>query len=235
MEPDVCPDPLIRKAVDFGACWCPCGDSLVFFHCLWPNVDSCGIYVMDTARIFRRFVLKDLYVQDPRWSPKGDWIVFFRSGQIYKIKTNGDSLALLTFSGENFFPNWSPDGKKIIYDRTDSVSGIWMMDSDGGNKRWVVGGRKPSFSPDGSKILFVSLGEQLVLADTTGSNVVKLTSLTGIGTHYPSFSPQGDKIVFSQQLNLETINVWVMNSDGSDVKQLTFQGGDWPCWTSDGS
>ncbi len=234
LEPEVCPDPFIVKAVDYQACWCPCGDSIVLVRST-PNRDSTGIYIIDTAGTYNRFVLWGPLILQTRWSPKGDWILFERSAQIYKVKTNGDSLTRLTFSGENFYPNWSPDGSKIVYDRTDSLFGIWVMNADGSNKKWIIRGRNPGFSPDGSKILYVGLGLQLFVCDTTGANAVQLGSLSGIGAYNPSFSPQGNKIVFSQQLNRETVNIWVMNSDGSNVNQLTFQGGDWPCWTSDGS
>jgi len=179
-----------------------------------------------------RYLSEAGVAQYPDWSPDGYWIVFEKSGQIFKIKANGDSLTQLTFGGENFFPEWSPDERKIVYDRIDSV---WMMDADGSNKRGITGGRHPSFSPDGLKILYTG-GAQLYLVDTTGNNVARLTSLTdGIDPRYPSFSPQGDKIVFEYQLPGERPDTWVINSDGTNLMRLTTDGGYVPSWSPDGS
>jgi hypothetical protein len=49
------------------------------------------------------------------WSSK-DWIIFQKNTNfnLYKIKSNGDSLTQLTFQSEFFHPNWNFDGTKFI-------------------------------------------------------------------------------------------------------------------------
>ena len=235
-QPLPCPDHVngefVARVIDLGASWSPDGNSMVYRHIPVSAADSFGLYIFDTVTSMARYLgAAGLLADYPDWSPQGDWIVFESSGQIYKIKTNGDSLTQLTFSGENFFPEWSPDGSKIVYDRIDSV---WMMDANSSNKKSIIRGRMPSFSPDGSKILF-SGGIQLHLVDTTGSNEVVLTSLDGGGIRHPSFSPGGDKIVFQHQLSGERPDTWVINSDGTNLVRLTTDGGYAPSWSPDGS
>lgn len=233
--PDVVDGELAFKATDQGPSWSADGNSIVYRHLQISVVDSFGLYILNTFTKSLTYLGGGALAEDPDWSPKGDWIAFESSARIYKIKTNGDSLTQLTFSGTNFFPNWSRDANKIVYDRTDSAFGVWMMDADGGNKKWIIRGRYPNFSPDGSKVIYQN-GDQLYLADTTGSNEVTLTSLSGgRNPKYPSFSPKGDKIVFEYQLLGERGDTWVINSDGSNLKRLTTDGGHAPVWSPDGS
>jgi len=50
------------------------------------------------------------------WSTE-DWLIYTgRDHNVWKIKTNGDSLTQLTFTGDyNNYPEWSPSGEKFIY------------------------------------------------------------------------------------------------------------------------
>jgi len=242
VEPPLdCPDMVdgeTSKFVDFEASWSPDGNFLVYRHIPVSDSDTYGLHVLDTVTKSVKYLsVAGIGAHTPDWSPDGNWIVFGNSGQIYKIKPNGDSLVQLTFGGENFFPEWSPDGNRIVYDRIDS---IWMMDADGSNKRGgIVRGRHPSFSPDGSKILYVGYvveGPQIFVADTSGSGVTQLTSLAGGGnTGSPSFSPTGNKIVFEHQIPGEGADTWIINADGMNLIRLTTDGGYFPSWSPDGS
>ncbi len=63
-------------------------------------------------------------------------------------------------------PRLSPDGTKIVFTRgwIDKVndrreSAIWVMDADGGRKRFLLNGSNPQWSPDGTRIVFTAPGE----------------------------------------------------------------------------
>lgn len=81
----------------------------------------------------------------------------------------------------------------------------------------------PSWSPDGSKIVYASgLGHNCSIwtINTNGSNSIKLTDEMGIVDRQPSWSPDGSKIIFERG-----DAIYIMNSDGSNQKMLTFAGG----------
>ncbi len=74
---------------------------------------------------------KALYGLD--WSVN-DWLIYTASDQnIWKVKSNGDSLTQITFSGSyNRHPKWSPDASKIIYNtQTGSFSNFILSDENG--------------------------------------------------------------------------------------------------------
>jgi TolB protein len=82
----------------------------------------------------------------------------------------------------------------------------------------------PDFSPDGSKIVFCAgpstFGRDIYVVNSDGSDLTRLTS--GVGNNvYPAFSPDGQKIVFTSN-RTGISQVWLMNADGSNQRQLTF-------------
>lgn len=182
----------------------------------------------------------------PAWGPRGEWLAF-NYGQIYKIKANGDSLTQLTYDGNNYLPAWSSDGKWIAYDNTNCGSmvepappnscGILIIGSGGSNKKLMVGGRYPDWSPDGGDLIFIGSGSEIFGVKLDGTlEVVQLTSFhqaySYVDLRHPRYSPDQSKIIFFSAIN-ESSGLWVMNSDGSDLKHLTKDGMD-PSWPPDG-
>lgn len=150
---------------------------------------------------------------------------------VYSVQPNGQDLQRLTTDpGFDACAAYSADGTKIAYcsGQGGGPVQVWTMNQDGSNKQQVthmsVTGIFPDFSPDGSKIVFCAgastFARDIYVVNSDGSDLTRLTS--GVGNNvYPAFSPNGRKIVFTSN-RTGTSQVWLMNADGSDQRQLTF-------------
>lgn len=245
------PPTTVYPQIDDCPCFSPDGNSIVYHHYHMKYILSSGVYNYDTDSTGIWFVDADgsnprMFLQGgdlPDWSPDGEWIAFVCPAKnIWKIKSNGDSLTQLTSGRRTFFPDWSPDGTKIAYDQSIATaghpSGIWIMNADGSNDHWVLHGNFPEWSPEGKKILYCGYLDPgtggIYIADTNGSNIEPLLleeELDSMDLRYPAWSPDGLKIAFSSQAMGKAPQIWVMNADGSNPQQLTTKGGITPAWS----
>jgi Tol biopolymer transport system component len=169
---------------------------------------------------------------------------------IYSVLPSGDALLRLT--DDPLFdacPAWSADGKRLAWCHGVQAGGgvidIWTMKGNGTDKVQVTDlrGRStfPDFSPDGSKIVFTSMPAGATNADlfvigVDGSGLVQLTTHPGFDG-LPAWSPDGRQIVFTSDRSGGG-QVFVMDADGTDVVQLTFDDtfkDQIPDWSPDGS
>jgi hypothetical protein len=105
----------------------------------------------------------------------------------------------------------------------------------------------PDWSPDGRKVAFASnreedTGFQIYVMNVDGSDQKRLGDVQPGDNSHPTWSPDGSQIVFQSKrdTNLDpqddNFDIYVMNSDGDDIKQLTTHGADdsEPSWSPDG-
>ncbi|MBI3786247.1 MAG: PD40 domain-containing protein [Deltaproteobacteria bacterium] len=134
-------------------------------------------------------------------------------------------------------PAWSPDGAKIAFTSPDEQNnhlGIAVINTDGSGfhllqdpSEFFLDGN-PAWSPDGSQIAFTAGGGDAIdVINADGSGRHRLVNKT-VGETYGhlSWSPDGARIVFEstrpRQLGADTrFEIWVMNSDGSNLVRLT--------------
>lgn len=91
-----------------------------------------NLYTLNLNTGQKKYLINYVWAQ-PKWSIK-NWIVFNRTDrQIWKIKSNGDSLTQLTFGDENYAPEWSPDGEKLVFRRVVGANYYFLIADKMGN------------------------------------------------------------------------------------------------------
>lgn len=161
--------------------------------------------------------------------------------EIYVINPDGTGERRLTYSGDgknSNIPQWSPDGTQIAFasNREDEAgwSSIYVMDADGANVRRLtpVGSRDymPIWSPDGMRIAFMSsrAGDaEVYVMGLDGSGLQRLTDNDAWDAAY-FWSLDGRQLIFSSTRDSDLARIYIMNSDGSDVRAIgTGLGGGW--------
>lgn len=183
----------------------------------------------------------------PAWSPDGSEIAFMSSQngdpEIYVVNTSGGNLRRITFAaGVSTSPAWNPKtGKQIIFvsDRAgDPV--LYLANSDGSDVQKIdlpdMGySVDPSWSPNGQMIAFCwrrpSGNFDIYVMDIVSKQLVELTRDEGRNER-PSWAPDGRHIVF-ESTRTGTRQIWSMLADGSQPRQLTFQGqSESPNWST---
>jgi len=176
------------------------------------------------------------------WSADGQKIAFISSrdgnAEIYTINADGSDLRRITFSPSiEASPAWSPTGRQIAF--TSDRSGrpqIYIMDAEGTNVRRLTFygdyNESPAFSPDGTQLLFVQrigISFDIYKLDLQSQEIIRLTENQG-SNESPKWSPDGLHIVFSSN-RTGKYQIYVMDNDGTNQKQLTYQGNNTnPSW-----
>jgi DNA-binding CsgD family transcriptional regulator len=130
---------------------------------------------------------------------------------------------------------------------------IYTVQPDGTGLRKIIGGDRasnwnasPAFSPDGSQIAFTR-DFDIWIANAGGSNARSLATVAqlqtppagsaddfSLGAQSMAWSPDGERIayVLGRISGSGVQDLWVMNADGSERKELSREGGVWeqPVW-----
>jgi Tol biopolymer transport system component len=152
-------------------------------------------------------------VNVPDWSSDGSKITY--SATVYNSVPGGSYIAVYDTTSAQvdfifkssillFHPRFSPDGNRITFSTNtvgDGQMRIGFIDIDRKVVRWLpISGEKPSWSPDGRKILYRRYDFSVMTNDLS-----RLTENPGKGW--------GD--------------LWVIDDDANNHRQLTFTNGVW--------
>ena len=105
------------------------------------------------------------------------------------------------------------------------------------------GGGYLAWSPDGKQIAFYAKYDDkktwsIHVINSDGTNWKRLTHMNGKWDSSPTWSPDGEKIAFARYYEDTTgiVNdeIWIMNSDGGEQRQIKSLSGGGPCFTPDG-
>src|SRR3989304_5956605 len=176
----------------------------------------------------------------------------------YTVKriTDGSSI--------DYHPEFSPDGKQIVFikktDNTEKMKkgefwhktpyslNLWLMNSDGKNRRQLTSGTvqdfAPRFTPDGKSVFFVSNRRNgrwdIWSVNTDGSSLNRITETegnTGLWerSHYPFPTPDGKGMVFIIYKKSHG-SVWYKDMESGNIRRITSGGfgDDFPMVSPDG-
>lgn len=176
-------------------------------------------------------------IEAPNWTPDGKWLVYNSNGKLYKIAVDGKSDPILIPTGEANNCNndhvISKDGKQIgisssvIKDKSYS-SVVYTVPFEGGEaKRITPDGMSylHGWSPDLKTLAFCGSRNgarqlDVYTISVNGDNEKQLTTTDGLDDG-PEYSPDGKQIWFNS-VRTGLMQIWLMNADGSNQTQMTF-------------
>lgn len=231
--------------------WSPSGDRIVFTR-TYNLVNN--IYIMDSEGSgITHITTGEENSSDPGFSCDGTKIIYTFRDQIWIMNADGGNKIPLTTIDDTPYgaggARWSPDCSRIAYIsdpscfhrrrqppvRPADYSSLWVMDSDGGNKRPVLCGGKPikicylpiSWSCDGKALLFFTwVGKPLYIYSIFKVNIedckeaVPLTP-DSLSAEDPSWNPSCERFAFRCEFGDGLHKICSIGLRGEGLKILT--------------
>jgi Tol biopolymer transport system component len=173
-------------------------------------------------------------------NPEGDYEIF-RGFPICPEPGTACTTTLVTSNNSrDLYPAWAGtvySGYSMAYtweevDQSGHYVAWKVMLSSGTGPVELTFGEQPAFSPDGQWVVY-SLENNIYKIPTGGGAAIQLT--TGGHDRHPHWGSVNDKIVFERTNDGNFEDIFVMDSDGTDVQPLVSTPDDEyrPRWSSD--
>lgn len=238
--------------------WSPRGDRIAY----WRTGDS-GERVIETMPAAggtpMLFAGEGNTNWNPVWSPDGRHLYFAsdRRGNMAFYRSEIDLTTGLPLTEAQLVPTpgrfnrhiaFSADGQRMAYVQTSNRSNIKRLDLDPVSGKgitepaWVTRGdfefTHIDVGPDSKRIyarLIRKSQDDIVSVAADSGNVQDLTNDLPFD-RYPRISPDGSRVLFVSDRSGK-YQLWLMNSDGTGLKQLTYdeaKTASIPAWSPDG-
>lgn len=199
------------------------------------------------------------------WSPDGRQIVFneFRPpdflGQLWIMNADGGNQHLLLAEADfdNERPSFTPDGRSVIFTRCRldmlDTCALFQIQTDGTGLRPVtqfelgIMDLSAQYSPAEGSVAFIGVARGGIICAIylTSGSTSELRRITPapLSARQPDWSPDGRRIAFSTHCsNPQNEEIWLVNSEGNELRRLTMNGGDYlagphdfhPSWSPQG-
>jgi Tol biopolymer transport system component len=178
-------------------------------------------------------------------SPDGSQVVYGCDGGMCTVDTEGgEPRFLLASAGWGlFYPTFSPDGAQIAYfdGGGDVDNTLRVINADGSGVRVVIDQEfghvhDLAWSPDGSRLAFQAAGggpvriEHVWIVGVDGSGLTDVSQEGDAWGAALRWSPSGRQLAYESPGG-----IWVINADGSGLRQVALPGRRAPVWSPDGS
>jgi Tol biopolymer transport system component/DNA-binding winged helix-turn-helix (wHTH) protein len=239
--------------------WSPDGKYLVLSDSL-PGQEGLGIFLLSVENPDDNRALtnpqRELFDFNPRFSPDGRTVAFTRlltrgsAFEIYLVAVAGGEPIRLTFDKAGIRGlTWTPDGAYIIFssERLGGTPRLWKIRSSGGEPEPLAIGQEdaalPALSHDGRRLTYTHSSVDINIwrydaskATARSEPPTRLIASTD-RNQGPQFSPDGRRIAFASTRS-GSYEIWVCDSDGSNLVQVTSLGSPseagTPRWSPDG-
>lgn len=204
-------------------------------------VDSSGKHQIWTMRTDgtgqHKFVETEDQILSPRWSPRGDAILYFLkqgdTSDLLRMPISGQTIPATIISGlevGDYF-TLSHDGAEMAYTRTQNYSNLWSVDLIGSgtsaklDRQLTLGTLSyghPSISPDGRWVVFTmgsSDKQNIYKMAINGGQPAQLTFFDTATSTSPAWSPDGQQVAFICDQG-GAAKVWIVSADGTSARQL---------------